>query len=202
MDASTDPFAMFKDWLEAAGKSEPNDPNAMSVATVGTDGMPSVRILLLKGMDERGFVFYSNHHSRKGQELAATGKAALCFHWKSVRRQVRVCGDIMAVSAEESDAYFNSRARGSQLGAHASLQSQPLESRAVLEARVAAIDQQYANASVPRPEHWGGWRIVPSEIEFWQDGDFRLHDRFQFKRPADSSGVSPAGAWNVLRLFP
>ena len=194
MDASTDPFATFKEWLAAASETEVNDANAMSVATVGADGMPSVRILLLKDVDADGFVFYTNQESRKGREIASGGKAALCFHWKSVRRQVRVCGPVSIVEGAEADAYFASRPRGSQVGAHASLQSEPLESRALLEQRVADYDAEYAGKDVPRPAHWGGYRLVPTEIEFWQDREFRLHDRFRFTRDG--------GGWAVQRLSP
>ena len=196
MDSSVDPIAKFHEWMAAAAETEPNDANARSVASVGPDGMPSIRILLLKDVDERGFVFFSNYHSRKGRELESSGKVALCFHWKTVRRQVRVCGPIVRVAAAESDAYFATRPRGSQVGAHASLQSQPLDSRATLEQRVADLDKQYAEGAVPRPAHWGGYLVTPTEIEFWQDGEFRLHDRFRFTR--GSSG----DAWNVQRLFP
>lgn len=194
MDASTDPFDTFRQWLAAASETEMNDANAMSVATVGPDGMPSVRILLLKDVDEDSFVFFTNQQSRKGREIAAGGKAALCFHWKSVRRQVRVCGTVSIVDGPEADAYFATRARGSQVGAHASIQSEPLESRAQLEQRVADIDARYAGKEVPRPAHWGGYRLVPTEIEFWQDREFRLHDRFRFTRDG--------GGWAVRRLFP
>ena len=194
MDASTDPFATFREWHAAAEKTEINDANAMSVATVGPDGMPSVRILLLKDLDEAGFVFYTNQESRKGREIAASGKAALCFHWKSVRRQVRVCGDISIVDGAEADAYFASRARGSQVGAHASIQSEPLADRALLEQRVAEFDAKYTNQDVPRPAHWGGYRLTPTEVEFWQDREFRLHDRFRFTRQGNG--------WSVQRLFP
>lgn len=194
MDASTDPIAVFKQWHAEAEKSELNDANAMSVGTVGPDGMPSIRILLLKDVDERGFVFYTNQQSRKGREIAAGGNAALCFHWKSLRRQVRVCGNVSIVEEPEADAYFASRERGSQIGAHASLQSEPLESRALLEQRVAEIEGKYAGQSVPRPPHWGGYRLEPVEIELWQDGEFRLHDRFRFTREG--------AGWSVQRLFP
>ncbi len=194
MDSSIDPIAQFKAWLAEAEASEPNDANAMSVATVAADGMPSVRILLLKGVDERGFIFYSNQQSRKGGEIASSGKVALCFHWKSKRRQVRVCGNVSPLNDAEADEYFASRARGSQVGAHASLQSQPLDSRQALEARVAAVENQYAGMAVPRPAHWGGFLLAPAEIEFWQDGAFRLHDRFRFLRSGNG--------WQVDRLYP
>ena len=194
MDASTDPIATFKAWLAAASETEPNDANAMSVATVGADGMPSVRILLLKDVDEGGFVFYTNQQSRKGREIGDGGSVALCFHWKSVRRQVRVCGTVRIVGADEADAYFASRPRGSQIGAHASLQSEPLESRAALEQRVAAVEASFAGKDVPRPAHWGGYRLEPKEIEFWQDREFRLHDRFRFTRAGSG--------WTVQRLYP
>ncbi|HKK31237.1 MAG TPA: pyridoxamine 5'-phosphate oxidase [Alphaproteobacteria bacterium] len=194
MEPPSDPIATFNEWLAAAEQTEPNDANAMSVATVGPHGMPSVRILLLKAADESGFVFFTNQNSRKGREIAANGKAALCFHWKTLRRQVRVCGNVETVPAAESDVYFNSRARGSQIGAHASSQSEPLESRAVLEERVRQIDRQYEGMEVPRPSHWGGYRLVPTEIELWQDREFRLHDRFQFLRTATG--------WQMQRLFP
>lgn len=190
------PLTAFAAWLSEAEKTEPNDPNAMSVATVDTQGMPNVRVVLLKGVSDEGFVFYTNLESAKGQELGMTAKAALCFHWKSLHRQVRVRGDVEQVSDAEADAYYASRARGSQIGAWASQQSTPLSDRETLEARVAEFEEKFANQDVPRPSHWSGWLIKPQEIEFWQDGDFRLHDRIVYRRPDDISG------WQTVRLFP
>ncbi|NBX66125.1 MAG: pyridoxamine 5'-phosphate oxidase [Proteobacteria bacterium] len=190
------PYELFAEWLESAKKSEPNDPEAMTVATIGADGMPSARMLLLKGIDERGFVFFTNSMSRKGQQLAATRVAALLFHWKSLRRQVRVEGAVETVSDAESDAYFNSRPKGSRIGAWASLQSQPLDSRATLEARVKALEETYKDTdNVPRPPHWFGYRVKPTRIEFWQDGAFRLHDRFVFT-------LDENGRWVAQRQYP
>lgn len=189
-----DPFALFASWLDEAGKSEPNDPNAMSLATVDGGGMPSVRIVLLKGFDERGFVFYTNTESNKGRELLGHTQAALCFHWKSLRRQVRVWGDSSLVTAGEADDYYHSRPRRSQIGAWASQQSRPLDSRATLERRVEEIAAQYGEGEIPRPAHWTGFRIAPRRIEFWRDGEFRLHDRMVYSR---------AGAgWTTERLYP
>lgn len=190
------PLTAFAAWLSEAEKTEPNDPNAMSVATVDTHGMPNVRVVLLKGVSDEGFVFYTNLESAKGQELGMTAKAALCFHWKSLHRQVRVRGEVEQVSDAEADAYYASRARGSQIGAWASQQSTPLSDRETLEARVAEFEEKFANQDVPRPSHWSGWLIKPQEIEFWQDGDFRLHDRIVYRRPDDVSG------WQTVRLFP
>jgi len=191
-----DPIAAFDGWLQEAAASEPNDPNAMSLATVGADGMPNARMVLLKGHDARGFVFYTNLESQKGGELADNAKAALCFHWKSLHRQVRVQGPISAVSDAEADAYFNSRGRQSRIGAWASQQSRPLANRAELEAAFAKIDAQYPDEDIPRPPHWSGRRITPLRIEFWQDGDHRLHDRLVFKR------ASADAAWETERLYP
>lgn len=191
-----DPIAAFDGWLQEAAASEPNDPNAMSLATVGADGMPNARMVLLKGHDARGFVFYTNLESQKGGELADNAKAALCFHWKSLHRQVRVQGPISAVSDAEADAYFNSRGRQSRIGAWASQQSRPLANRAELEAAFAKIDAQYPDEDIPRPPHWSGRRISPLRIEFWQDGDHRLHDRLVFKR------ASADAAWETERLYP
>lgn len=193
MDAATDPIAEFEAWLAEATASEPNDANAMSVATVSADGQPSVRILLLKGIEAGAFQFFTNYESRKAGELAG-GKAALCFHWKSLRRQVRVVGAVEKVSPAASDAYFATRARGSQVGAHASAQSRPLAARQDLVDAVAAVETQYDGAEVPRPAHWGGYQLNPSEIEFWLDRPYRLHDRFLFIR-------SGAG-WELQRLSP
>jgi pyridoxamine 5'-phosphate oxidase len=199
--ASDEPFALFADWLREAEASEPNDPNAMALATVDADGLPNVRMVLLKGVDgadatPRGFVFYSNLESAKGRELATSPKAALCFHWKSLRRQVRVRGLVSAVSSEEADAYFASRARGSRLGAWASAQSRPLESRFALEKAVATVTARYPIGEIPRPQHWSGFRITPLEIEFWHDRPFRLHDRLVFSRG------DTAAMWEKQRLYP
>lgn len=191
-----DPIAAFDGWLQEAAASEPNDPNAMSLATVGADGMPNARMVLLKGHDARGFVFYTNLQSRKGGELADNAKAALCFHWKSLHRQVRVQGPISAVSDEQADAYFNSRGRQSRIGAWASAQSRPLANRAELEAAYAEMDNKYPGEDIPRPPHWSGRRITPLRIEFWQDGDHRLHDRLVFQRPNAETD------WTTERLYP
>ena len=191
---TNDPFALFGEWLQAATMSEPNDPTAMALATVDTDGMPDVRMVLLKGYDASGFVFYTNLESRKGEELAANPRAALCFHWKSLRRQVRVRGATEPVQADEADAYFATRARLSRIGAWASRQSRPLDSRAALEDAVAEHNARFADDAIPRPPHWSGFRIVPREIEFWRDGACRLHDRLRFSRAA--------GGWSKARLYP
>lgn len=193
---SDDPWALFALWMLDAERSEINDPNAMALATVDAGGLPNVRTVLLKGFDDSGFVFYTNYESAKGGELLGQRKAALCFHWKGLRRQVRARGDVETVAADEADAYFASRAEGSRLGAWASQQSRPLESRAALEASVADLAAKYANAEIPRPPHWSGFRIIPSEIEFWQEGDFRLHDRIVFRRE------KPGATWVKARLYP
>lgn len=194
--ASGNPFALFGEWLELAGEKEPNDPNAMALATADEGGLPDVRMVLLKGFDEVGFVFYTNLESDKGRELAANAKAALCFHWKSLRRQVRVRGQVERVSDAEADAYFATRAKDSQIGAWASRQSRPLESRFALEKEVAKYAAKYALKEVDRPPHWSGFRIVPERIEFWRDRPFRLHDRLVFLREG------PHGHWRTERLFP
>jgi len=188
------PIDIFREWLVEAETAEPNDPTAMSLATVDGEGNPSVRMVLLKGLDERGFAFYTNFESRKGQELLACPRAALCFHWKSLRKQVRIEGSVEIVSDAEADAYFRSRARVSQIGAAASDQSRPLDSRATLEAKVAEIEARLVGAEVPRPPNWSGFRVVPEAIEFWKDGAYRLHDRFLFRR----QGL----AWATERLYP
>lgn len=193
---ASEPFRLFSDWLQDATGSEPNDPNAMALATVDPDGMPNVRMVLLKDVDEDGFVFYTNYESAKGGELQASGKAALCFHWKSLRRQIRVRGPIAPVSVEEADAYYDSRPRGSRIGAWASKQSRPLESRFALEKAVAEYTARYAVGSIPRPEHWSGFRLAPTEIEFWHDRKFRLHDRIVFRRAGSTED------WTKTRLYP
>ena len=190
------PFDLFARWFADAEANGPNDPNAMSVATADAVGRPSVRILLLKGFDESGFVFYSNLESHKGQELLVNPFCALGFHWKSLRRQVRVEGAVTRVTDAEADAYFQSRARGSRIGAWASQQSRPLADRQMLPDAVARFEAQYEGSEVPRPPYWSGFRVVPVAIEFWQDGAFRLHDRFRFTRPADGE------PWKVARLYP
>lgn len=190
----TDPVALFSEWMRAAEASEPNDPNAMCLATVGADGRPSARIVLLKSVDAGGFMFHSHYTGRKGRELDANPYAALCFHWKSLHRQVRVEGRVEHATPAESDAYYASRARISRLGAWASRQSEPLSDRAELEARLREAEQRFPDEEVPRPEHWGGFRLVPDSIEFWQDAPYRLHDRIVFIR--DGEG------WERQRLYP
>lgn len=193
---SDNPFELFREWLEKAGKTEPNDPNAMALSTADAQGFPDVRMVLLKDVDERGFVFYTNLESEKGRELQANMRAALCFHWKSQRRQVRVRGIVSPVSPEEADEYFASRHRDSQIGAWASRQSRPLEGRFELEKEVARYTAKFGLGKVPRPEHWSGFRIAPVRIEFWRDRPFRLHDRLVFHRD------EPAAGWKTMRLFP
>jgi pyridoxamine 5'-phosphate oxidase len=191
-----EPFALFDDWFAAAGKSEPNDPEAMSLATVDADGLPDVRMVLLKGADERGFVFYTNEESAKGRELAASPKAAALFHWKSLRRQIRLRGPVVLVSDEESDAYFKSRARDSRIGAWASQQSRPLESRLAFEKAIAFYAAKFGVGEVPGPTYWRGFRLIPIAMEFWRDRPFRLHDRVSFTREA------PGAPWRRQRLYP
>lgn len=195
--AGDDPIALFSTWLAAAAGSEPNDPNAMCLATVDGAGLPDARMVLLKGHGEDGFVFYTNLESAKGQELAASPKAALLFHWKSLRRQVRVRGSVMLVNDDDADAYFASRHPQSRIGAWASAQSRPLESRELLEARAAEFAERFGDA-IPRPPNWSGFRVLPREIEFWRDGAHRLHDRFLFKR--DPHGGT--AKWSRVRLNP
>jgi pyridoxamine 5'-phosphate oxidase len=191
-----EPFHLFGEWFEQAKASEPSDPTAMSLATVDADGLPNCRMVLLKDFDERGFVFYTNLDSAKGKELSASPHAALVFHWKSQQRQVRVRGSVAAVSKAEADTYFASRARLSQVGAWASKQSTPLESRFALEQACALYTAKFALGSVPRPEHWSGFRVAPRVFEFWQDRQFRLHDRIAYQRDTLD------GAWNKIRLYP
>ena len=190
----TDPFLWFTEWFAEATRSEPRDPNAMTLATATPDGMPSARTVLLKGHDARGFVFYTNTLSRKGGELAANRRAALLFHWKSLGRQVRIEGAVEDVTAAEADAYFASRPRLSRLGAWASDQSRPLPARAELEGRLAALERRYPGDDIPRPPHWSGYRVLPSRFEFWQEAPFRLHDRTVFTRDG--------GGWAVSKLYP
>jgi pyridoxamine 5'-phosphate oxidase len=191
-----EPFRLFAAWLEDATAKEPRDPTAMTLATVDPEGMPNARMVLLKGVDERGFVFYTNMESQKGRELDRDPRAALVFHWKSLNRQIRIRGTVEKVTAAEADAYFASRSRMSQIGAWASKQSSPLESRMAFEKAVAVYGAKYAIGAVPRPPYWFGYRIVPLVMEFWHDRPFRLHDRIEFRR------AEPSGRWNKTRLYP
>jgi pyridoxamine 5'-phosphate oxidase len=190
-----EPFGLFAAWFAEAVKSEPNDPNAMALATVDPSGLPDVRMVLLKGYDEQGFVFYSHIDSAKGRELAANPKAAILFHWKSLRRQIRIRGTVSSVTPDEADAYFATRPKQAQIGAWASKQSKPLESRMAFEKAIALNAAKFAVGDVPRPEGWSGWRVAPLSFEFWHDRPFRLHDRIEFKRDA-------SGSWSKTRLYP
>ncbi|MFK0384757.1 pyridoxamine 5'-phosphate oxidase [Agrobacterium sp. NPDC090273] len=191
-----EPFTLFAEWLKDATASEINDPNAVALATVDENGLPNVRMVLLKGVDDRGFVFYTNFESQKGREILGQKKAAMCFHWKSLRRQVRLRGEVEVVSDAEADAYYASRPRGSRIGAWASKQSRPLEGRFALEKAVAEYTLKYAVGEIPRPPHWSGFRIRPLSIEFWHDRPFRLHDRMEFRRE------TPDAPWSKVRMFP
>lgn len=193
-EQTTDPIALFGEWLGDAKASEPNDPNAMALATVDDHGLPDVRMVLLKEFDAHGFVFFTNYESAKGRELISNPRAALCFHWKSLRRSVRVRGHVSQVSAAEADEYFASRPRGSRIGAWASQQSRPLESRFALEKSVAAFTAKFGIGEIPRPEHWSGFRVAAEQMEFWADRPFRLHDRLRFDRTD--------GGWEKTRLYP
>jgi pyridoxamine 5'-phosphate oxidase len=192
----TDPFNLFAEWFEDAKKSEPNDPNAMALSTVDEEGLPNVRMVLMKDFDDKGFVFYTNFESQKGQEILATGKAAVVFHWKSLRRQVRVRGLTEQVTDTEADAYFKSRPRDSRIGAWASAQSRPITKTLEFETAIAMNTARFGIGDIPRPPHWSGIRIKPLSIEFWHDRPFRLHDRVVFRRG------DPGGAWSKARLYP
>ncbi len=193
-EPAADPIQTFQEWMSEAESSEPNDPTAAALGTVGEDGMPAVRMVLIKGADAKGFVFFTNFESRKGRHLLDRPKAAILFHWKSLRRQVRIEGEVHQVSDTEADAYFASRARDSRIGAWASQQSRPLKGKFELEKRVAEFGLKYAVGAIPRPPYWSGFRVVPRLIEFWQDGAFRLHDRLVYHREGE--------AWRTERLYP
>jgi pyridoxamine 5'-phosphate oxidase len=193
---SDDPMALFAAWMEEASRTEPNEANAMALASVDAEGRPNVRMVLLKHADTKGFVFYTNLESAKGRELLGQPHAALNFHWKTQRRQVRVRGPVARVSDEEADAYFATRAKDSQIGAWASAQSRPMEGRFVFEREIAKYAAKYALGKVPRPPYWSGFRVTPLEIEFWRDRPFRLHDRLVYRREAESK------PWRTERLFP
>ena len=194
--AADEPLALFAAWMEEAARSEPADPNAMALATVSPDGLPNVRMVLLKGFDEKGFVFYTNMDSQKARELDAQPKAALSFHWKSLRRSVRVRGPVEKVLPAEADAYFKTRPRLAQIGAWASKQSQPLESRLAFEKAVALYTAKYPVGEIPRPPNWSGFSVLPLVMEFWHDRPFRLHDRIEFRRKQRGD------AWVKTRLYP
>jgi pyridoxamine 5'-phosphate oxidase len=195
---TTDPFSLFETWFAEAKASEPNDPNAMALATADSSGRPAVRMVLLKGHGPDGFVFYTNRGSRKAEDLAANAQAALLFHWKSLRRQIRIEGAVSLVTEAESDAYFASRSRDSQLGAWASEQSRPLAARSIFEARYEAMRFRFEGNDVPRPPHWGGYRVVPDRIEFWHDRAHRLHERRLFTRTDADDGPG----WAEGLLYP
>jgi pyridoxamine 5'-phosphate oxidase len=194
--AADEPLRLFGQWLEEATRSEPADPNAMALATVDSDGLPDVRMVLMKGLDERGVVFYTNMDSQKGRQLDTNPKAALLFHWKSKSRQIRLRGPVERVAATEADAYYASRSRLSQIGAWASKQSYPLESRLAFEKAIALYTAKFAIGTVPRPPYWSGFRLIPLCIEFWEDRPYRLHERIEFRR--ERLGAR----WNKTRLYP
>ncbi|MDF7674864.1 pyridoxamine 5'-phosphate oxidase [Acetobacteraceae bacterium ESL0709] len=203
LDLTADPFDLFTRWMKEADANEPHDPNAMSVATATADGRPSVRIVLLKGVSRRGFVFYTNKDSRKGEELAQNPYAALLFYWKSLRRQIRIEGRVESVTNDEADAYFASRSRISRLGAIASDQSRHLEKREIFEERLTNLQAQYSEGDViPRPQNWSGYRVVPDAFEFWQEQPHRLHDRARWVAQNDPEVEREARRWSVERLYP